>query len=155
MGRPALDDHAVGGLGALFGRQLQQRLGDPAGHVEQGQALDLAVGFAQARGQFGQERGGDLRRLVYQLDEIGTPQHQQISVLGGHHIGRARLAIEQRQLAEDRARAQKREDDLTPFLADDTDLDLALLEDEERVAILLGENDDTVLAKGAGEGQIR
>jgi hypothetical protein len=77
------------------------------------------------------------------------PQHQEIGVLRGNHVRRARLIVDQRHLPEEVSGAQDRQDDLAAVLADQHHLHLTRQHHVEGVSGVVLEQDDAVLGVGA------
>ena len=59
LGEVVVDVHAVVGGPAEPVREVEQRLGDPAGHVGEHQVGDHVVGAAQPAGELGEQAAGD------------------------------------------------------------------------------------------------
>ena len=86
--------------------------------------------------------------------EVLAPEHEQARVLHRDHVGRARLVVDHRHLAEEAALAQDGEDDLAAVLRDEDDLDLTRRHEVERVAGIVLEHDDAALGIAPLAGQL-
>ena len=122
---------------------VEQQLRDASRDVEQDQAPNLAVGSAQASGQLGQERPGDGGVHFDAAPKIIAPQDEQRGVLHRDDVSRSGLVIDQRQLAEVLTDAEHTKDHLAPVFGHQDDLDPARPDDEQRVARVVLEQDDT------------
>ncbi len=105
-----------------------------ARHVEQHEARDLRVGEPQAARQLLEQRPRDARHLLHLAAELVAAQHEQHGGLHRDDVRGARLAVDQRELAEVVALAERAEDHLAPVLPDDGDLHGARAHDVERIA---------------------
>ena len=95
------------------------------GHVEQREAVDLPVGAAQAARQLLQQRPGDRGIGLDAAAEVVAAQHEEVRVLHRDHVRRARLLVDQRELAEMLADPEHAEDDFAAVFADEHDLHAA------------------------------
>ena len=98
----------------LLGDELREDAGDAAGHGLEGLARDPLVGGAQAPHQGGDQLHGDLGVAGEQRPHLAGGQGQQLAVDERFDAGRADLAVEHRQLAEDVAGAERGEGDRAP-----------------------------------------
>ena len=120
------------------------------GHVEEMELLDVDGEAPQLGRQRGQERVADRRFRRDQLAESVAWQDDGLRRREGRRRGRSGRAVEQRQLAEDVARAQGRDDRLVAGLGRKGDLHLARDEDEQGVAGVAGMEDDLASTEPAG-----
>ena len=77
--------------------------------------------------------------------EVVAAQHEDVGVLHGNDVGRTRLLVDQRQLAEMFARSEHAENDFAPVLADQHDLDPAITDDEQGISRVVLEQNDAAL----------
>ena len=94
---------AVAGVRAGAG---DQHLGEAAGQVGEGEVGDVGVGLAQPAADHPQHRLGEPPVVLEQRQEVAALEGQQRAVGRGRGVGRPRAAVEQRDLAEDRAGAE-------------------------------------------------
>ena len=122
------------------GRQVEQRLGHPAGDVREDQVGEVLVGAAQALGERGEQHLGDGGTTREQAVEVLVADAEQLGLGhggGGHGAG---TGVEQAQLAEHLARAEDRHEVLAAVAAAAAELHLALTDHVEAVALVsLGE----------------
>ena len=85
----------------LLGDQLGEDAGDAAGNRLEGLARDPLVGGAQAPHQGGDQLHGDLGVAREQRPHLAGGQGEQLAVAERLDAGRAHLAVEHRELAED------------------------------------------------------
>jgi hypothetical protein len=99
----------------LLSGQLQQRGRQPRRHIVERRPLDDPRVAAQAAAHLGQQ--GDRRaRVRFEVAQEGIArQDQQGAILLDRRVGRARLAIQQRQVAERVARPQHVQHHLAPI----------------------------------------
>ena len=76
---------------------------------------------------------------------MGAAQHEEIGALHRDDVGRARLVVDERELAEVFAHTEDAEDHLAPVLADEDDLDPTVAYDEEGITRIIFEDDDAPL----------
>jgi hypothetical protein len=100
-GQLPLGDLAGGGARPAVLGQQQQLPGDPAGKVQEHQVGHLAGGAAHDRAQQAQQRLGHLLLGAQQPQQLSTGDDQQDRALHRLRRGRARAAVQHRQLAED------------------------------------------------------
>ena len=86
-----------------------------------------------------------MRMFENEIDKVVAPQRDDLSGIGGNHVGRTRLPIQKRQFAENIAYTQQGEDKFATVLVHDIDLDPPLANDEKFVPFILGQDDKGVL----------
>ena len=115
---------------------VEQRAGDPAVDVEQGERLDLPVGAAQALHQAAHDRVRQARVLGQAARELGAAEDQHVGLDLGADRRRVRLVVDQAHLADVVARLQDREDDLAAARIGGQYPGATGQQDEERVRLL-------------------
>src|SRR3954452_18715878 len=94
---------------------LVHELGDdgrhPALHGLEALAREALVGGAQPPSQRGDELDGDLVVVAHQAAHVGAEDREGLERVDGLDRGRAALVVEHRQLAEEVARAERRQRD--------------------------------------------
>ena len=70
LGEVVVDVHAVVGGAAEAVGEVEQRLGDPAGHVGEDQVGDDVVGLAQPAGELGEQPAGDRRAALEPAQQV-------------------------------------------------------------------------------------
>ncbi len=108
-----LPDHP---LAAFFFGHIKQQAGDAAIDVEQRQAFDIAVGFAQPAHQNLHQLLHDLEVVLHAALEFLLAEGQQFAGFDGDDIGRPRAAVDQAHFSEKFTRTQPGENDLATFL---------------------------------------
>src|SRR5687768_14305938 len=81
-------------------------------------------------------------------------KHQQAGVPHGDYVGRSRLFVDHRHLAEEATLPQNREDDLPAILCDEYHFDLPRSDQEEGVAGVVFEYDHAALGVAALSSQV-
>jgi hypothetical protein len=102
------------------------------------------VRLPQPAAECTQEAERHSRHLLDAPPEVVAVQHQQLGILRRDDARRIGLVIHQRHLAEEVALPQQREDDFPSVFGDQHDLHLSGEDDVERVARIVGEEDDAV-----------
>ncbi len=143
--REALLDHVA----ARFGGGVEQQASDATVDVEKHQAADLLVRSPKTARQLDEHGPGDGRRLVHASAEVFATENEEACVVHRDHVRRARLPVDQRELAEVGADAENGEDHLTSIVADEHHLHAPLAHHEERVARVILEQDDAAARIGA------
>ena len=104
LGLSGLDPDARLHRLAVAGRHVQQHPRQPSRHVAKVGVLDDAGGVPQSMAQARQQRHRGSRVAVQERREIVALEPEHASGVLRDGVGRARLAVQQRQLAEDLAR---------------------------------------------------
>ena len=139
----------------LLGDQLGEHSGDPARDGLEGLARDALVGLPQAPHQRRDELHRDLRMAGEQRPHVGAGQRQQLAVVERLDAGRAHLAVEHRQLAEDVAGAEVGERDRPPVGVLAGDPEAAAADDVAGVGVVALVKDAGAAGKGARHGDPR
>ena len=129
----------------------QQVVGEPAGQVEEVEVLHLGGQPADLAGERDEQRPAHLRLLVEERLEGIAPKDEGRHGVEGDRGRRPRRAVEQRQLPEEPARADGRQDRrVGPVVRRDHDLHRAAGHDEQRVARVVDVEDDLAASEAAG-----
>src|SRR3569623_953150 len=144
----ALDHEAI----ALRRSHAVQVLLNTAVDVEQRQALHVVGEGAHAVREVFDEAHGDVGVLGEHVFEDLFRQHAEAAALQGHHRGRTRRVVEQRELAEIFSRALLVEHDLLALLVGEIHLHLAFLDHVKRIAVIALVDEDGVLGITAYHG---
>ena len=131
-------------------RQPGEARCEPAGDVEEVELLDVVRQPAELRGERSEQRVDDRRLGGEQLAELGTRQDQRLRRLEGRRRRGSRRPIEQRQLTEDVAGTERRENGLVAGVGREHDLDRARHDDEERVTGVAEVEDHFATAEAPG-----
>ena len=115
---------------------------------------DAVVAAAHDVGQALQDLEGDLGLALQQLEEVVGAEAGQEGGLTGEDAGRARLAVDHRQLAEGVARAHGGEGDLTAGGGEVHDVD-GPVDDEEDLAPLAAAVEDLLVGAEAAPATAR
>ena len=151
FGRLALAAPVVLGLAAELGEDA----GDAAGDGLEGLAREADVGGAQAADEAGDELQRDLGVAGEQRAHVVGRQRQQLALGQRLGAGRALVAVEHRQLAEDLARAERGEGDRPAVGVFAGDPEAALLDDVAGVGVVALVEDPGPGRKGARHGDVR
>jgi ribulose-phosphate 3-epimerase len=107
--------------------QVHDRVGDPAGDVDESKVAELAVGAVKAAGELGRELEQQRRALRGDLPEARVGHLRKFALRAGAHPGAAlRLLVEEAHFAEELALVQVGQHHLVAFLVLDQDFDGAL-----------------------------
>ncbi len=101
-------------VGLRLCHQLAQRRSHATLNRLEGAAREALVALPQAPGERDQQAHRDLGVLSHQAAHVRTQHGQHACRLQRLHRGRATLVLEQRQLPEDVARAERRQSDRAP-----------------------------------------
>src|SRR5580704_534693 len=134
------DDDAAGAdiLAEILG-QFEKCTGDPAAQRQEASSGDHRVGFAQARGQQRHQRFVDFGVLFGEIVEGRAAQKRQRRTAHRHDRCRARQTVDDRQFADDRARAEEGEDALGAGARHHRDLEQPVFDAIAAVARVAGE----------------
>src|SRR6187549_450535 len=139
----------------LFGDELEQHAGDAAGDRLERLARDPLVGGAQAPHQGADELDGDLGVAGEQRPHLAGRQGEQLAVAERFDAGRANLAVEHCQLAEDVAGAERRQRDRAAVGVLAGDAEAALADDVAGVGAIALVEDAGGGWEGARHGDAR
>ena len=129
-------------------RQVHQHIGHPPVDILKGQALHVRGQLAHPLGEIADELAGDAGVLVEHPVKIVLEDNAETALLYRAHRGRAHRIVQQGQLAEIISGALGVHDEFLAVLVAAVDLDLAALDDEQRIGRVILVNDHGVLGKG-------
>ena len=140
LGQPAVDpDGTIGDVAgraqdaAMLVREADQKIGHPAGHVQEVERLDPSDQAAQLAGQGCQEHLARTGVLCDQGHERRARDDDRIGRLEGHGRHRLGSAVEQGELAEERLLAQRGQDRLVAAQRRQDQLDRAVHDQVKRL----------------------
>ena len=131
---PAQADLARLDFGLGFRARRVRRIASRPARSRKCSSSTWPVSRRSSRASPNEQRVAQARDRVEQLAEDRPRQDQRLGRLERGGRGRARRAVEQRQLAEEVARPQRGDDRLLPFRRGQHDLDRAGADDVQRVA---------------------
>src|SRR5215207_1253730 len=142
-------ERLVDGSVARLRGEVEQEPGYPSGNVEEDETSDLLVGATKPARQLGEECPSDAGVGLHAPPEVLPAEDEQLGVLHRDDVSGSRLIVDERELAEMRARLEHTEDHLPSILPDEHHFHPALAQDVERVARVSLEEDDAPLGIGA------
>ena len=126
-----MGEHLLDRGRAALRAEIEQEPGDATRHIQQHEPADLLVGAPEAAGQLREQRPRDHGVRLHASPEVLAPQDEELRVVHRNHVCGARLVVDQGELTEMSSGLEHSEDDLSPVLADQDDLDPAGPDDEE------------------------
>src|SRR5215207_9844650 len=142
----------AGALGARLLDELAEHCGDAALDRLEGLTGQALVGGAQPPAERDHQLDRDIGVAGHERAHVGPKDRERVEVVGRLHRCRAALGVEHRQLAEDVARAERRQRDLATVRVLAQRAGVAAADDVAGVGVVaLAEHDLTCL-EAAGDG---
>src|SRR5256886_8233943 len=130
-------------------REIEEALRDAARYVEEHEVFDPAGGTAHGASEESKDLPDRARASLYDPEKVITRDRHDLRLAECGDRGRPRGVVEERELAEDRAVALNRDDDLVSCLVRDRDLHRARRDDVEMPRRVITMENDLVACEPA------